>query len=445
MTKDMTTGSPLKLLLKFTVPLIFGNLFQQFYSTVDAVIVGRFLGKNALAAVGSTGSINYLIIGFCLGLCSGFAIPVAQSFGAKQLEDMRCYIGNIVWLCAGASAIFSAITVVFCRSILTAMRTPGDIIDGAYAYIVVIFAGIPVTILYNILAGLLRALGDSRTPVFFLIMASFLNIGLDFLFIVVLPMGVACAAVATVASQLVSGIACFLFIVKKFPALHISKDDLKWRKDYAMRLCGVGVPMGLQASITAIGGILLQSSVNALGSVAVASVAASNKLSAFFACAFDATGIAMSTYGGQNTGARKLERLTPGVRAGMLIDSVYAILSLLIIIFFGKPLITLFIDGSETVIINQAYQFLVINASFFIPLAAVNVYRLMIQGMGFSKMAMLAGVCEMFARGLTGLFLVPAFGFAAACFASPIAWVLADLFLIPSYCYIRKNIQQLAR
>ena len=445
MTKDMTVGSPLKLLLKFTIPLIFGNLFQQFYSTVDAIIVGRFLGTDSLAAVGSTGSINYLIIGFCLGLCSGFAIPVAQSFGAKDFESMRRYIGNIVWLCVGSSIVFTAVTVALCRPILVAMSTPANIIEEAYLYIVIIFAGIPVTILYNILASLLRALGDSRTPVIFLVMASIINIALDLFLIVVVPMGVAGAAIATVASQLLSGIACFIFILKKFQILHISRKDLTFHKSYAKRLCGIGIPMGLQASITAIGSILLQASVNTLGSVAVASVTAATKVSAFFACAFDATGIAMSTYGGQNVGARKLDRLNPGVRSGMIIDSVYSVAALLIIVFLGRPLITLFIDISEVQVIEQAYQCLVITAAFYIPLAAVNVYRLMIQGMGYSKMAMLAGVCEMVARGITGLFLVPAFGFIAACFASPIAWILADLFLIPAYGYVRKNIAQWSR
>ena len=441
MTKDMTAGSPTKLILRFTIPLIFGNLFQQFYSMVDTIIVGRFLGKTALAAVGSTGAVNFLIIGFCLGLCSGFAIPVAQRFGAKNFEDMRRLIGNIVWLSIGASAVLTVLTVCFCRPILLLMSTPSDIIDGAYAYIVVIFAGIPTTFFYNILASLLRALGDSKTPVVFLVIASLINIVLDLFLILVIPMGVAGAAVATVISQLISGIACFIFIVKKFPALHIHRDDLRPRTSYMMDLLGTGVPMGLQTSITAIGSIILQTSVNTLGSMIVASVTAANKLSIFFSCAFDAMGVAMSTYGGQNIGANKPERLNPGLRAGMLIGSVYSIVALLILIFFGKTLTTLFVDSSETEIIANAYRFLITCAAFYIPLTAVNVFRLMIQGMGFSKVAVFAGVFEMVARGITGLFLVPIFGFAAACFASPLAWVLADLFLIPAYFKILKRIQ----
>lgn len=442
MTKDMTTGSPGHLILRFTIPLIFGNLFQQFYSMVDTIIVGRFLGTEALAAVGSTGSINFLIIGFCLGLCSGFAIPVAQQFGAKNFDEMRKFIGNTIWLTIWSSIIFTVATVLLCRPMLEWMNTPGDIIDGAYWYIVVIFAGIPAIFLYNVQAALLRALGDSRTPVVFLVIASFLNIALDLLLIVVIPMGVVGAAVATVLSQLLSGVACFVFIVKKFPALHISRQDLHIDTGYLTRLCSIGIPMGLQFSITAIGSIILQTSVNALGSGIVAAVTAAGRLYSLLACAFDALGVAMSTYGGQNIGARKVERLSPGLRAAMIIGSIYSVFSLLVIWLLGKPLLTLFVEAAEVEIIDNAYLFMMISVAFFIPLAGVNVFRLMIQGMGYSKMAVFAGVCEMVARGVVGAWLVPALGYIAACFASPIAWIMADLFLIPAYYAIVHHLKK---
>ena len=286
MTKDMTVGSPMRLVVSFAIPLMFGNLFQQFYSMVDTVIVGRFLGTGPLAAVGSTGSVNFLILGFCLGVCAGFAIPVSQSFGSKDERELKRYVGNIVWLAAVFSVLFAVVTVALCRPILEWMDTPADIIDDAYNYIVVIFLGIPVTVLYNTLASLLRALGDSRTPVVFLVMASVLNIGLDLFLILVIPMGVAGAAWATVISQALSGVACLVFIWKRFPLLHLSRDDLRPRLDHMARLLGMGLPMGLQLSITAIGSILLQTSVNGLGSVVVASVTASNKLQMLFACVF---------------------------------------------------------------------------------------------------------------------------------------------------------------
>lgn len=442
MTKDMTSGSPMKLILGFTVPLLFGNLFQQFYSMVDTIIVGRFLGTKPLAAVGSTGSVNFMIIGFCLGICSGFAIPVAQRFGCKDFQDLRRFVGNTVWLASGFALLFTVLTVLFCRPILELMSTPGDIIDDAYRYLVVIFAGIPITFFYNVLAGILRALGDSKTPVVFLVAASILNILLDLLLIVVIPMGTAGAAVATVVSQLVSGVGCFLFMKKHFDILHLSRDDLKFRPRYARRLCAMGIPMALQTSITAIGSVILQTSVNTLGSAAVASVTAASKLSMFFSCAFDSMGVTMSTYGGQNIGARKIDRIGKGLKACGIIGVAYALLALGAIALFGRPLMTLFVEGREAAIIEDAYHFLLINGFFFVPLAFVNIIRLLIQGMGYSKLAMFAGVFEMVARGVTGFVLVPLFGFTAACFASPIAWVMADLFLVPAYRHVMKHVRQ---
>lgn len=441
MTKDMTAGSPMKLVLGFAVPLMFGNLFQQFYSMVDTIIVGRFLGTGPLAAVGSTGSINFLI----LGICSGFSIPVSQSYGAKDYKDLRRFVGNILWLAVGFTLLVTLLTVALCRPILEWMDTPADIIDDAYHYIVVIFLGIPTVVLYNILASLLRALGDSRTPVVFLVLSSLLNIGLDLFLILVIPMGVAGAAWATVISQGISGLACLAFICKKFPLLHVTRDDLHFRPEYARRLLSMGLPMGLQFSITAIGSILLQASVNGLGSAVVAAVTAANKLYQLFGSVFDALGAAMSTYGGQNVGARRVDRIFPGLRAGMTIGSVYSLLALAVLALFGRPLTLLFVDSSETLIIDQAYQFIVIQAAFFIPLAGVNVFRLLIQGMGYSKVAVFAGVFEMVARGTFGLFLVPRFGFLTACFASPAAWILADCFLIPAYRKVVRDARQNGR
>lgn len=442
MTKDMTVGSPMKLVLGFTVPLMFGNLFQQFYSMVDTIIVGKFLGTGPLAAVGSTGSVTFLILGFCMGVCTGFTIPVSQRFGSKDIPELKRFVGNIIWLAGGFAVLFAVVTALLCRPILEAMATPADIIDDAYAYLMPILVGIPATVLYNTLSSLLRALGDSRTPVVFLVMASLLNIGLDLFLIVVIPLGVAGAAIATVISQGLSGLACLVFIWKKFPLLHVSRDDLRPRLPHMRRLLAMGLPMGLQLSITAIGSIILQASVNGLGSAVVASTTAASKIYMFFSCAFDAMGVTMSTWGGQNIGAKKLERIGQGLRSCILVGVVYSLLSLVVMALFGKPLALLFVDAGETEIIDQAYQYLVINAACFIPLAGVNIFRLLIQGMGYSKVAVFAGVFEMVARGATGLFLVPAFGFLAACFAGPIAWVMADCFLIPAYVKVMKHVKQ---
>ena len=436
MTKEMTHGSPMKLILGFTIPLLFGNLFQQFYSMVDTIIVGRVLGTGPLAAVGSTGSVTFLIIGFCLGLCSGFAIPVAQRFGSRDYDELRRFIGNAVWLCVGFGTLLTLLTVVFCRNILELMGTPADILDDAYAYLVIIFAGIPATFLYNMLAGIQRALGDSRTPVVFLVIASVINIVLDVVLIVLIPLGVAGAALATVVSQLAAGLACLVYASRHYEVLRMSRDDFKLRAPYVRRLIGMGLPMALQTSITAIGSVILQASVNSLGSQAVASVTAGSKLYMFFACAYDAMGVTMSTYSGQNIGARKIDRIGQGVKACGIVGIVYSMLALLVIVFFGKWLLLLFVDASETAILAAAYQYLLTSGLFLIPLTYVNVLRLTIQGMGYSRLAMFAGVFEMVARGGTGALLVPAFGFAAACFAGPIAWLMADSFLIPAYFHV---------
>lgn len=441
MEKDMTKGSPMKLILGFAVPLLFGLIFQQFYSMVDAVIVGHYLGVNALASVGATGSVNFLIIGFCMGVCSGFAIPIAQEFGAKHEEALRRYVANSVWL----SIIFSAgvtVTVsLLCRQILRLMRTPENIIDGSYSYIIVIFLGIPVVFLYNMTAAILRSLGDSRTPVFFLVMAALLNIVLDYVCIVVISMGVAGAAVATVISQAIAGLSCLIYMRKKFSILTFTPEERKWNRNYAGKLCSMGIPMGLQYSITAIGSVILQSAVNSIDSNAVAAVTAGGKVSMLLVCPFDAMGSTMATYGGQNVGAGNLERVDRGLKSCTLLGFLYSLIALGGVYLFGKHLLMLFLDAGETQIIANAFSFLQMNALFYFPLALVNIVRFLIQGMGFSKLAVFAGAFEMLARALAGFLLVPYFGFSAVRFANPLAWIFADIFLIPAFFYVRRKLE----
>ena len=269
-TKNMTQGAPLPLLLSFLLPLLLGLLFQQFYSMVDTIVVGNYLGMEALAGVGSTSSINFLVLGLCNGICAGFAIPVAQKFGEGDLRGLRAFVGNMIWLGSAIALIVTLITTFGCRLFLTLMRTPEDTFAYAYNYILLIFAGIPATMLYNILSGILRSLGDSRTPLIFLIFSSLLNVVLDLLCVVTLNMGVAGAGWATLFSQLISGLLCLVYMAKKFPILHLNREDLRFRKFYAGKLLLMGLPMGLQYSITAIGSILIQSAVNSLGSVVMA-------------------------------------------------------------------------------------------------------------------------------------------------------------------------------
>lgn len=440
MTKDMTQGSPMKLILGFSVPLLFGFLFQQFYSLVDTVIVGRFLGTDSLAAVGATGSVNFLIIGFCMGVCSGFSIPVAHKFGARDFEDLRRYVANCVWLSLGFAAVLTLLTASLARQILVWMRTPADIIDRSHDYIWVIFLGIPVTFLYNMTSGVIRALGDSRTPVIFLVMSSFLNVGLDLFFIVNLHMGVQGAAWATVISQGVSGACCLLFMVKKFEILRIRREE--WRPDgHRMRmLCGMGVPMGLQYSVTAIGSVILQSATNTLGSGAVAAVTASGRINGFLACPFDAMGSTMATYGGQNIGAKRLDRIGQGLKSCVMLGIGYSVIALLVSVFLGRPLAALFLEASEGEIISNARMLMIYNTAFYALLALVNIIRFLIQGMGFPAFAILAGVFEMVARGIVGFALVPMLGFTGVALGNPLAWLFADLFLIPAYFHVRRTL-----
>ena len=439
----MTNGSPMKLILGFSIPLLFGYLFQQFYNLVDTVIVGKVLGVNSLAAVGSTGSINFLIIGFCMGICNGFAIPVAQSFGAKNDKTLRKYVANSTWLALLFAVIMTIATIILCKPILRLMRTPDDIFTGAYTYIVIIFAGIPATILYNMVSGILRAMGDSKTPLYFLILSAFLNIFLDLFCIIVLHMGVAGAAVATVVSQAVSGVSCLLYMRKKFDILHIRKDEWKLESQYVKNLCSMGIPMGLQYSVTAIGSVILQSAVNSLGSIAVASMTAASRIGGFFACPFDSLGATMATFAGQNMGAGRTDRIRQGIRSANMIGAVYAVVSFCIIALAGGKLALLFVDGSEEAILSNVKLFLLCNSIFYFPLSLVNNIRFLIQGMGYSMLAILSGVSEMIARALAGFILVPVFGFAAVGFASPLAWVMADVFLIIAYYKVMERTEKL--
>ena len=440
MVKDMTNGSPSKHILGFAVPMLFGMLFQQFYNLVDTIIVGKTLGVEALAGVGATGSINFMIIGFCMGVCNGFVIPVAQCFGAKKPADLRKYVFN-GYICSVVFAIVLTLaSVIFCRRILIVMNTPADIIDHAYNYIVVIFIGIPTVFLYNMVSGVIRSLGDSKTPVVFLVLSSIINVVLDFFLILVCKMGVAGAGWATVTSQLISGLTCLIYMYKKYDILKGNKSERVLDRRFITNLCMNGVPMGLQYSITAIGSTILQAAVNTLGSTYVAAMTAGSKMFNFTCCPFDALGSTMATYAGQNVGAAKIKRLGQGVRSAMIIGSIYSVLSLVALYFTTDYIALLFVNASETTIIALTRQFILASACFYIPLTGVNVVRFCIQGMGFSVFAISAGILEMIGRAFAAIILIPTIGFMGACLASPIAWIAADAFLFPAFIHCAKKL-----
>ena len=434
MTKDLTSGNPLKVILLFTLPLMLGNLFQQFYALADTIIVGRFCGVSALASVGATGSVNYLILGFVGGVCNGFAIPIAQLFGARDYKDLRRHVANAAWLCIVGSVVLTIATVALTRPMMELMQTPEDIIDGAVIYIGWIFAGIPFIFLYNMVAAIMRALGDSKTPLYFLILTSALNIGLDLLFIIPFRFGIFGAALATDISQIISGVLSFIYLRRKFIVLKMEKDELAYSKKACARLLGIGVPMGLQCSITAIGSVIMQWAVNILGSAAVAAVTAASKTQNLLTVPMESIGTAMATYAGQNLGAARMDRVRQGVNASLLVVLVYGITSAFILHFTDIYIMSLFLDtAKELDIVAMGREYLFWNSVFYVPLGALIVWRYTIQGLGYSTLAMMAGVAEMIARTAVAIALVPPLGYFGAELSNPAAWVAACVFLLPAY------------
>ena len=442
MTKDMTQGSPLKLILAFAVPLMLGSLFQQFYNLADTIIVGRFVGVEALAAVGSVGGLNYLVLGFVNGIACGFSIPISWTFGAKDYKEMRRYTANTVWLSIFFAVVLTIVTVALTRSVLVWTNTPENIIDLADIYIRTIFWGIPFTLLYNVTSALMRALGDSKRPLYFLLVASFLNIGLDLVCIIVFHMGAFGAAFATVFSQAVAGLGSLLYIMRHYPELRWSREEGRFSLTHCAKLCNMGIPMGLQCSITAIGSVVLQGAVNGLGSDIVAAQTAGSKAAQFLSVPLESIGTAMTTYASQNMGAKDLGRVDRGVNTALGIGCVYSIASFLILRVTDKLLIGLFLDAGETAIMANAQSFIFWNSVFYIPLAVLIIYRYTIQGLGYSGLAMFAGVAEMVARAMVGFWFVPLWGYFAACIANPVAWFFACFFLIPAYFVVRRKLQK---
>ncbi len=442
MVRDMTKGKPLSLLVAFSIPVIIGTLFQQMYSMVDTLIVGRLIGKQALAAVGATGSITFLIIGFINGMAEGACILVAQHFGADDKKALKKCVGNIIYVSIGVVTVITALALFFNESILVAMKTPSDIIEDSKAYLTVIYAGMFATMLYNILAGLLRSLGDSRSPLYFLIVASGLNVVLDIVFIACFNSGVKGAAYATIISQFVAAICCLIYIMKKCDILRLSLDDLRFKKNIAIKIIVMGLPMALQYSVTAVGTILVQRAVNPLGSDYVAAVSLSSRINDIFCAVLGAVGVSVANYCGQNIGAGKVERVRVGVRKSMLIMLCISIIGFVVCYFFGVQLGTLFLNDESRDVLGLVDQSLKIVAPCFFALGLIFTFRSAVQGLGYSVHAMFAGVVELFARGGVALGFVGRYGFNAVCFSNPVAWVAADLFLVPMYIYVLGRIKK---
>ena len=436
---DMTSGSPMKIILWFTLPIFIGNVFQQFYNMADAVIVGKFVGNNALAAVGSTGTIMFLINGFVIGMTAGFTVLTAQKFGAGDERGIRKSVTGAAWLSLIVGLILTAAFMVFMKPLLTLMNTPADIFDDAYAYIMIISGGILAQMLYNLLASILRALGNSRVPLYFLILSAVLNIVLDLVFVIVFQMGAAGAAVATIISQGVSGLLCLVYIGKKVQLLKMTKEDWKPQTALLSAQLKVGIPMALQYSITAIGTMMVQSSLNILGSTLVAAYTAAGKIEQVVTQAYIAMGTTMATYGAQNMGAGDVPRIRQGFKACTIIGIVYSFIAAAFVMTAGKYMTYLFVSEYVGTIMNSVDIYLKCVGIFFIPLAVVNIYRNGIQGLGYGLLPMTAGIAELIGRGVVAVIAAGQRSYLGVCLASPAAWILAGGLLIVMYYYIMNH------
>ena len=400
---DMTVGNPTKIILNFTLPIFIGNVFQQFYNMADAVIVGKFVGTKALAAVGSTGTIMFLIYGFVVGMTAGFTVLTAQKFGAGDLPAMRRTVAGASILSLIIGLILTAAFMLLMKPWLHLMNTPSDIYTDAYAYIMIISGGILAQMLYNLLASILRALGNSKVPLYFLIFSALLNIALDLFFIIVFHMGAAGAAIATIISQGVSGLLCLVYIIKKVPILHMTRED--WHPEGALlkRQMQIGIPMALQYSITAIGTMMVQSSLNILGSTLVAAFTAASKIEQVVTQAYVALGTTIATYGAQNMGAGNIPRIRKGFRSSTIIGIVYSFAAAALVMTVGKYMSYLFVSEDVALIIDSVDIYLKCVGAFFIPLTIVNIYRNGIQGLGYGLLPMMAGVAELIGRGVVAV------------------------------------------
>lgn len=439
MSKSMTSGNPAKLIFFFSLPLIIGNLFQQFYNMADTLIVGRTIGVDALAAVGCTGSLNFFIIGFVTGFTSGLTIPAAQSFGAQNFKEVkRSFAAGIVLSCAVA-VIMTVLALFLTRPALMLLNTPAEILDDAVSYLRIIFLGISATVLFNLVSSIMRALGDSRVPLYFLTFACCINIALDILLIRIFHMGVAGAGVATVFSQLVSGICCCFYIARKMPMLQLSREDFYLTGNDMTRHLRIALPMAFQMSIIAIGALILQVALNSLGAVSVAAYTTAQKIDTLATFPLNSLGAAMSTYSAQNYGAGKMDRVRKGVFQCILMSLAFSIIMGAVNIFFGSRLAAVFVGEAETEVLKLAQTYLIINGSMYWVLGLLFIYRFTLQGMGNGMAPTIAGTMELVMRTAAALLLTGQLGFAGAAMANPLAWIGSCIPLSIAYYHITRK------
>lgn len=430
MAKDLTVGKPVKLIMAYSMPLLIGNIVQQLYSMVDTIIVGNYIGEDALAAVGSTGAISFLVLGFIFGLTGGFAVLTAQKYGEKDENGLRRAVATSIVLCLIMTLILTILSVVTTRPLLKLMNTPDNIIEDAYRYIIVIYYGIGATMLYNMTACILRAIGDSKTPLYFLVLSSILNIILDLVLIINFNMGVAGAAIATVISQGIAGVLCLIYMLQKYPILRLRKADFKMDIKLINHHWYLGLPMAFQFSVTAIGVIILQGALNLFGSTKIAAYTAATKVEQLVTQPASTFGVTMANYTGQNLGAGQIDRIKDGVKKCLIITILFAILAAIIAVLFGEFLTSLFIKKDSPnlpELFEASRTYLNTIAIFFPMLNIIFIYRNALQGMGKSLMPFMAGVFELIARTIAAFTLPSIIGYQGICLAGPVAWFAAAI------------------
>jgi len=427
-TLDMTRGNPLTLLIRFSVPLILGSLFQQLYSFVDTAIVGRCISAQALTAVGVTGSLNLLVLGFTMGSAMGFGIPIAQAVGAGERDAISRCFWNGLYLSTGIGLVISLCVSLFTRPLLAMMNTPAELLDMATEYLTIILAGQITTVLYNYFAGVLRALGDSQRPFLFLVASSCLNVALDLVFILVIPMGVAGAALATVISQGVSVALCIWWLAKKMDRIagkNAAGESLRTPSAAIMkRILAMGIPLGLEYSVCSIGNVVLQSSINSLGTVVAAAQICGEKIRAIATMPMEALGTAVATYAGQNYGAKRIDRIKDGIRAGLIIVAVYCALSWAVIFFLKVPLVYLLLGQTGSAEAVASVQYLSIITTLFVFHGSLMIFRNTVQGMGHAASTLASAVMEIIGRSVAGRLAVYFGSFLLICVSAPMAWTL---------------------
>ena len=438
----MTTGSPAKLIIRFMIPMFLGNLFQQFYNVVDSIVAGQFLGVQALAAIGSTGSLMFFVIGWLNGLTSGFAIMVAQCFGAKKEDRMRHYVAMSVYLSVAFALVMTIGLTLANEPILRLMNYSEEIMPEVKAYMGIIYAGLLVTVAYDALSAFLRALGDSRSPLYFLMISAGINVLLDIVFIVVMGMGVEGCAYATVIAQAISAFCCFIYIVKKYPILHLRKEDFRYSWNSVKKLLGLGIPMALQFSITAIGTIIVQGAVNVYGETYMAGFSAAGKLQNILGTVFVAFGATVATYVGQNRGAGRIDRVREGVRCTQYMILAWSVIAMILMFFFGKYMTCIFVNSSETDVLAVSVEYFHTVFWCYPFLGSIFLYRNTLQGMGYGLVPMMGGIFELAARTIIVLLVAGHTSFRGVCLADPAAWIAALIPLVPYYIYIMRKQKQ---